>query len=125
MNLFTIIYNGLSEPFPTLHAKRMDFFNEGVVSLVTYLLLTFTDALPNKQAQYLMGWLFVFCLVFMLGTNSFFVVRGTIRNLYLSYLKSSYAKQQKLTIAKKLERIALEPVPDRVLKRSLPFKEQK
>lgn len=123
MNLFTIIYNGLSEPFTTLHAKRMDFFNEGLLSLVTYLLLTFTDALPNKDAQYLMGWLFVFSLALMLGTNSYFVVKGSIRSLYLNYLRRTAMKRHMKNMAQRLEAIAAEPISERFRLKAIPVKE--
>mmetsp|Transcript_11864 Transcript_11864/g.18305 ORF Transcript_11864/g.18305 Transcript_11864/m.18305 type:complete len:166 (+) Transcript_11864:1334-1831(+) len=83
MNMVVVIFQGQVKPFKTLHENRMDIFNEAMVMFITYHLFMFTDALPDMDAQYLIGWSFVLMLAAMLIGNSYFVIKGMIMNTKL------------------------------------------
>ena len=66
---------------------NMEYFNEAMVTSITYHLFMFTDALPSATAQYLIGWSLVVNLSMMLSVNSFYVVKGMLNNCRLLILK--------------------------------------
>lgn len=89
MNIFSIIYIGNNEPLPTPKAMKLELCNEAMVSSITYHLFMFTDALPNQNAQYLIGWSLVVNLTLMLSVNSFFVIKGILNKLRLILEKNT------------------------------------
>ena len=56
MNMFVLIYHGQTEPFATRAARRLDFFNEAGVILITYFMFMYNDNLPDEDLKYLIGW---------------------------------------------------------------------
>ena len=82
-----IIYLGQTEPLPGRFAMRMELFNEAMVSSITYHMFMFTDAMPQLEAQYAIGWSLVATLSTMLAVNSFFVLKGMLNKFRLMVRK--------------------------------------
>jgi len=118
MNIAVIIYLGLFNPLKGRLEKRMDLFNESMVALVTYHLFMFTDALPDKAAQYLIGWSFVANLTAMLAVNAYFVGKNTIRRTYLLGLQNWRIREHKKALkarAAKMETTPYSEIPQEKL----------
>lgn len=111
MNVFQIIYIGLSDPFKTFHEYRMELFNEFCISAITYHLFMFTDALPSVSAQYIIGWSLVVTLSLMLFGNAFFVIRNTGRKMYLLGVKKYRIWNLKRGKEKKFTKTNAEIIP--------------
>ena len=78
----------------------MDIFNEAMVMFCTYNIFMFTDALPDGDAQYTIGWIFVLMLLIMLGGNSNFVLRDMYKKLSLLIIKKYKLLQREKEIIK-------------------------
>ena len=59
MNLMSVIYVGLCEPFPTRHFNRLASFNESLVYLITTVMTMFTYHCRDAYMKYLVGWAFI------------------------------------------------------------------
>ena len=81
-NLLVLVYHGLAEPFMTRTARRLDYFNEACLALITYFLFMYSDFLPDEDLKYLIGW----AQVVLLGINIFVNCYGVLKTM----LKDTY-----------------------------------
>ena len=56
VNILILLYNGITEPFETEHKRRMEYFNEGCLGLITYFLFFYSDYVPDEDLKYMCGW---------------------------------------------------------------------
>jgi flagellar biosynthesis/type III secretory pathway M-ring protein FliF/YscJ len=68
------------------------------LAIVCYHLLTFTDYIPQKETQYLMGKSFMLWIVLLLAINLFFVVKEIFRLFSLNVRKIMNAARNDQTI---------------------------
>jgi hypothetical protein len=87
MNMFTLIYHGQVEPFTTREARRMDFFNEAGVILITYFMFMYNDNLPDEDLKFLIGWAQVSVFALVIFVNAYGVVKKMVKDTYLVTLK--------------------------------------
>ena len=87
MNVFVLIYHGLSDPFETLHDRRLDFFNEACLGLFTYFLFMYNDFLPNEDIKYMVGWAQVGIFSLNIGANCFGVLKRMVKDTLLILYK--------------------------------------
>ena len=83
LNIIILIYHGLSDPYETLHARRLDFFNEACLGLITYFLFMYNDFLPNEDIKYTVGWAQVGIFSLNIGFNCFGVPLKMAKNTLL------------------------------------------
>lgn len=69
LNLYALIYMGVVEPFKDWRLNKNETWNEGIVLILTIHIYCFTDAMPNIEAQYAMGWSFSFFMTLFLIIN--------------------------------------------------------
>ena len=56
LNMFTMIYHGQAEPFNSRQARRMDFFNEFTVIVITYFMFIYNDNVQDEDVKFFIGW---------------------------------------------------------------------
>ena len=81
-NLLVLVYHGLAEPFETRTARRLDYFNEACLSLITYFLFMYGDFIPDEELKYLIGWAQVCVLGLNIFVNCFGVLRTMVKDTY-------------------------------------------
>jgi hypothetical protein len=86
-NVMQLLYVGLSEPFMTQHARRMDFFNEACLGLICYFLFMYNDNIPNEDLKYMIGWAQVAVFSFNILVNSAGVVKSVVMDTYKVIVK--------------------------------------
>jgi len=83
--------SGLTEPYNTVSANRMDLLNESFVLLTTYHLYSFTDFMTDIDTRNYMGISLIVVTVTSILVNIGIVVISTLslslRKLKLQYLK--------------------------------------
>ena len=57
LNMFTMIYHGQVEPFSSRHARRIDFFNEFTVIVITYFMFVYGDNVKDEDVKFYVGWM--------------------------------------------------------------------
>ena len=87
LNMFTLIYHGMVEPFASNHARRMDFFNEFGVIMITYFMFMYNDNLPDEDLKFMIGWAQVVVFALVILYNSFFVIAKMAKDSYLLCVK--------------------------------------
>ena len=68
-NLVILVYHGLSEPFTTAKARKLDYFNEACLALITYFLFLYNDFIQDEDLKYLLGWVQVSVLGINIAVN--------------------------------------------------------
>ena len=81
-NILILIYHGMSEPFQTVRARRLDFFNEACLGLITYFLFMYNDFLPDEDLKYFIGWGQVGILGFNISVNCWGVLVSMIKDTF-------------------------------------------
>ena len=98
VNLFTMIYQCWAKPFMMSLRNMHEIANEGIILVLTYFLLTYTEFLNDPSDRYLVGWLNIVLFMLFVVYNASVVVGKQIyflhRNLKLRAIKSSYMKYQ-------------------------------
>ena len=69
-----MIYHGQAEPFNNRHARRIDFFNEFTVVVITYFMFIYNDNVQDEDLKFLIGWAQTGFFGFIILVNSFFVL---------------------------------------------------
>jgi hypothetical protein len=87
LNMIILIYHGLAEPFNNRHARRIDFFNEMGVILITYFMFMYNDNLPDEDLKFMIGWAHVGVFAFVILVNSYFVIIKMMKDTYLLMVK--------------------------------------
>ena len=65
----------------------MELFNEWMICMITYPCFCFSDALPDKDNQFIIGWLLSFVFVIHIVGNVQVVILDLINNAWLSIVK--------------------------------------
>jgi len=95
--LLTIIASGLTEPYNTVSANRMNLLNESFILLTTYHLYSFTDFMTDIEYRNYMGISLIVVTVTSILINIGIVVISTLslglRKLKLRYLKYKQDKR--------------------------------
>jgi hypothetical protein len=122
VNLLILLYNGLSEPFETEQKRRMEYFNEGCLALITYFLFFYSDYVPDEDLKYMCGWAQVVVFGLNLFVNCFGVIKGIVKDTFM-LLKQKY-NFVKSKCKSKFPQVQQELVtPERENKQVKPFKE--
>ena len=96
MNVLVLNYHGLSEPFLTRQARRLDYFNEACLGLISYFLFMYSDFVLNEEIKYNIGWVQVGVFALNEGVNSFGVLFKILRDTALIGLKKFRQAKRKL-----------------------------
>ena len=83
LNLFCLVFLGLSLPFKTRFKNRLELFNEFTVVTCTLLMMTFTQYVPDVETQYMMGWSMIGVIVFNFLVNLTIIISVAIKLFYL------------------------------------------
>lgn len=123
-----MIYLASVQPQKTKFANKMDLFVEFTVMVITYHLICFSDAGPDLDTQYSLGWSYVGCIFLVLLVNMFFIVKDSIRMFYLRMLlrylkwKAKHAKPKIIDVVpepekrkKKVKKVTIDFTDDMLL----------
>ena len=83
INLFMLVLNGVTEPFPTRYARRLEYFNECAVFLMSYFLFLYNANVPDEDLKYALGWLQTSLFGASLLVNCFGVIRTLAKDSYI------------------------------------------
>jgi len=78
LSMAVIIILGLSEPFKTKKANRIEIFNEVSTMFVVYHLMIFTDFVPKVETKFLMGYSVIGVTSFNMLINMLMVLLDTM-----------------------------------------------
>ena len=70
-----------SKPFENPFTLKMEYFNEVMIVVVMYCMMTFSDAVPQVETQSLFGYVCCFLVLVHLMINLFFILWGTLKHL--------------------------------------------
>jgi len=96
INLAMTIYQGQHMPLQERLKNRIELFNEICISFSSYLMLLFTDWVPDSELQYLYGWAMLSLIVLCILVNGFFIFKFGLKSLKLIITK--YYQLPKKTI---------------------------
>ena len=74
LNMGTMIYHGQVEPFNSRHARRIDFFNEFTVVVMSYFMFVYGDNVQDEDVKFYLGWVQTCFFGFIILVNSIFVL---------------------------------------------------
>ena len=95
-NLIVLVYHGLAEPFLTRQARRLDYFNEACLALITYFLFMYGDFLPDEDLKYLIGWAQVGVLGLNIFVNCYGVLVTMVKDTFKLIKLNFYKLKRKL-----------------------------
>ena len=75
-----MLYIGSLRPYESKLANFVEFFNEVVSTLCAYILVTFTEYVPDAQTRYEYGWLIIVAIMCMIVVNLVIICYSTIAN---------------------------------------------
>ena len=85
--VIALIIVGQTEPLLTRKDNKMEFFNETMIMFVMYIMICFTDFMPDLETREVLGKLCIFVVMLHIIVNIFFMGKDTARNVYLRYTK--------------------------------------
>ena len=91
MNILSLLYTGLSEPFLNRKKRRMEFFNESCLGVISYFLFLYTDFIPDEDLKYNLAWVQVFIFGLNVAVNCADVFKGMAKDTFLM-VKKRYVK---------------------------------
>ena len=97
VNLFFTMYYYNVQPHLEPNRRRVEMFNEFMVVILSYHLMTFTHFLNDVATQFMMGYSFIFALCLVLFLNVAYMIRNQIKRFFSARRK---AENQKLYEAK-------------------------
>ena len=71
--LAVMILLGLVEPLSSRHQNRVEIFNNFMILVMSYCLISFTDYAPDPEARYTMGYGLVVLTIFNIVVNVWIV----------------------------------------------------
>ena len=84
----SMVYIGSLRPYELKLANSLEFFNEIFSTLCTYILVTFTEFVPDAQTRYKNGWSIIAAIIFMIIVNLVIICYTTIaRGIYKCKLR--------------------------------------
>lgn len=93
-----LIYQGDIRPGRDRITNRFDMFNEMLVLICKDTFIVFTDWLPNKEAQFQVGWYWMSFLLLTMLINLVYIIFLSLRDIKLMYVKYSRIYRQKYEI---------------------------
>lgn len=95
MNLLSVIYVGLSRPFPTRSFNRLSIFNESLVYSITSVMTMFTYHCRDPYMKYLVGWAFISIILLCCMVNfGIMLINFCIKmKLYAKRCKNKYSRK--------------------------------
>ena len=96
INLAMTIYQGQHMPLQERLKNRIELFNEICISFSSYLMLLFTDWVPDSELQYLYGWAMLSLIVLCILVNGFFIFKFGLKSLKLIITKYYQLLKRKL-----------------------------
>ena len=82
-NIFMIIYIGQLMPMRSPLQNRILLFNELMVQFISIHVMLFTDWVTSEDDKFFYGWHICFWISVMILYNMQFVIRYTVRVIYL------------------------------------------
>ena len=98
INLAMTIYQGQHMPLQERLKNRIELFNEICISFSSYLMLLFTDWVPDSELQYLYGWAMLSLIVLCILVNGFFIFKFGLKSLKLIITKYYQLLKRKLCL---------------------------
>mmetsp|Transcript_19666 Transcript_19666/g.30381 ORF Transcript_19666/g.30381 Transcript_19666/m.30381 type:complete len:228 (+) Transcript_19666:5547-6230(+) len=74
MNIAYLMFIFHAQPFAQPNLNRLELFNEGVILMISYLVLGFTDWVINPNTKYHLGTMMVYLILFDIGINIALIV---------------------------------------------------
>ena len=91
-----LIIVGQTWPLETKTGNKMEFFNETMIMFVMYIMICFTDFMPDREVRNILGYLCMVVVGSHIGVNIVFMARNTFHENVLKYKRWSlfrkYAK---------------------------------
>ena len=81
------IYQGYYQPKESRFDNIMECFNEIIIMLATYHLMTFTDWILDFDVQYQMGWSFIIIVSLNVLVNMFFILKAALHDMKMLIIK--------------------------------------
>ena len=88
-NLFCGFYYGYFRPCETRFHNRVLYFNEFLITVVTWHMMLFTDYVPDQDMQYLIGWSMIISIMLNALINIIVIIGIVGKQLFLIILKAS------------------------------------
>ena len=76
----SMVYIGSLRPYELKLANSVEFFNEIFSTLCAYILVTFTEFVPDAQTRYENGWSIIVAIICMIIFNLIIICYSTIAN---------------------------------------------
>ena len=77
LNIFCLIYVGMAQPMLTKQKNNLELFNEWMICMITYPCFCFSDALPDQENQFSVGWVLALCFsIQILGNIRVFLMEA-------------------------------------------------
>jgi hypothetical protein len=92
-----------SKPFEEPFTLKMEYFNEVMIVAVMYCMMTFSDAVPQVESQFLFGYACCLLVLVHLMINLFFILSGTLKHLKRHIKKCSKKQKQRKLYKKKVK----------------------
>lgn len=87
INLFVVIYQGLNKPMVVPLHNRIEYFNESLIGVCSYLMMCFTDWVPDQDMQVFVGWALIDIIFFFTAVGLLFVFYFGMKANVLLYRK--------------------------------------
>jgi len=86
-NIFVAIYLGAYKPLIKRSDRYLEFFNELIITVVTYHEMFYTDWVDKMEDKMLFGWSMIAIIAFNLLINILIVLWIMLKNLRLTAIK--------------------------------------
>jgi hypothetical protein len=96
-SIFMIIYLPWHRPLESKFALYMEVMNEETILILTYLLMCFTDFVPNPETRSEVGRAYMLVAITNIGIHLICLVVGTLVNIK-NYFKKKCRKQKEIKI---------------------------
>ena len=93
-------------PLKSNAAHKNEIFNEIVMTLLLYTLISFTDWVPNMEAKFKLGYITCSLIVLHLMINIFIMLTSSIKEAYRACRLSRHRRKhnkQRVTLQKRLQ----------------------
>ena len=85
--LGTLILIQAYQPYETKYANKTETFHEMAILFLIYVALCFTDFVPDSEARYNMGYVYLALNILMLSALLYILVHNTVKVLRRALMK--------------------------------------
>lgn len=87
LNYANIIYKGRVKPLQGKNENRLELMNEMLIQWITFILILFTDYLPDGKSQIAAGWMFNGLTIAFISLNIFIFLSSIYKSCKLVLIK--------------------------------------